>query len=145
MVAQFQPYCSAYSLSAIGKGCLLLKLVTWRLLGYPLPSHHGHIAIEVLLIVVYIGINVILLMTSGSPVSQLQNFAMINMSPLFFAGRTNPITDYLGISLHRHYLAHHWAGRVASAEGIAHSITAWPEANNKQRISGTLTEVPSHW
>ena len=46
--------------------------------------------------------------------------ASINMIPLFFGGRTSTIVNFLGISLHSYYLAHHWIGRVVVIQGLIH-------------------------
>lgn len=48
--------------------------------------------------------------------------AVVNLTPVYLGGRTNPIVDRLGISLSTYYIAHHWVSRVAIAEGVLHSI-----------------------
>ena len=48
--------------------------------------------------------------------------AVTNLIPIFLGGRTNPLTDAMGMSLSSYYLAHNWIGRVAIAEALLHSI-----------------------
>lgn len=46
--------------------------------------------------------------------------ASINIVPLFLGGRTNILANFMGISLHTYYLAHHWIGRVVIAQSLVH-------------------------
>jgi hypothetical protein len=46
--------------------------------------------------------------------------ASINLIPLFLGGRTSVLANFLGISLHTYYLAHHWVGRVVIIQGLLH-------------------------
>jgi hypothetical protein len=46
--------------------------------------------------------------------------AIINMIPLFLGGRTNILSNFLGISFHTYYLAHHWIGRMVIVLSILH-------------------------
>lgn len=79
-----------------------------------------------LCISIYIGANALCM---GLNVSGAQAFeqraalmAIVNAVPLFLGGRTNPLTDLLGVSLPSYYLAHHWIGRVVIIEATIHSI-----------------------
>ncbi|KAJ9130127.1 hypothetical protein NKR23_g12343 [Pleurostoma richardsiae] len=47
--------------------------------------------------------------------------AVMNATPLFLGGRTNPLVDRIGIARHTYYLAHHWIGRVVVVEGLLHA------------------------
>ncbi|TVY13064.1 Ferric/cupric reductase transmembrane component 7 [Lachnellula arida] len=46
--------------------------------------------------------------------------ASINLIPLFLGGRTSMFANFLGISLHTYYLAHHWIGRVVIVQALLH-------------------------
>tara|TARA_R110002060_G_scaffold32988_4_gene43708 strand:+ start:1270 stop:1782 length:513 start_codon:yes stop_codon:yes gene_type:complete len=46
--------------------------------------------------------------------------ASINLIPLFLGGRTNMLSDFMGISLHSYYLAHHWIGRIVILQSLIH-------------------------
>jgi hypothetical protein len=66
--------------------------------------------------------------------------AAANLVPLFLGGRTNTLANFMGISLHTYYLAHHWIGRVVVVQSIIHvafSIAAGtPWTFNSSQISG---------
>lgn len=47
--------------------------------------------------------------------------ASINLIPLFLGGRTNILANFLGISLHSYYLAHHWIGRIVIIQSFLHA------------------------
>jgi hypothetical protein len=46
--------------------------------------------------------------------------ASINLIPLFLGGRTSMLANFLGISLHTYYLAHHWIGRLVIIQSLLH-------------------------
>jgi hypothetical protein len=46
--------------------------------------------------------------------------ASINLIPLFMGGRTNMMANFLGISLHTYYIAHHWIGRLVVILSLLH-------------------------
>ncbi len=46
--------------------------------------------------------------------------ASINLIPLFLGGRTNVLANYVGISLHTYYIAHHWLGRLVIFQSLLH-------------------------
>jgi hypothetical protein len=46
--------------------------------------------------------------------------ASINLIPLFLGGRTSVLANFLGISLHTYYIAHHWIGRLVILQGLLH-------------------------
>jgi hypothetical protein len=46
--------------------------------------------------------------------------ASVNMIPLFLGGRTSMLANFLGISLHTYYLAHHWIGRIVIVQSLLH-------------------------
>jgi len=48
--------------------------------------------------------------------------AVLNLIPLFCGGRTSTLVDFLGISLHSYYLAHHWIGRMVVLQGLVHVV-----------------------
>jgi hypothetical protein len=48
--------------------------------------------------------------------------ASINLIPLFLGGRTSMLANFLGISLHTYYLAHHWIGRLVIIQSILHIV-----------------------
>lgn len=82
--------------------------------------------LELLTFVLYLVSNVVPLCLSLRGVEDLQRraavLAVINLTPLFLGGRTNPLADASGVSLPTYYLYHHWIGRVAIVEGLTHSI-----------------------
>jgi len=126
---------------------ILQPVVPWLLRHFAYPvilqrarwTANGMTRLQALVIVIYIGTNVVLVvlaMRAFSAAASVANIALTNMALLLLGGRTNPIANSLGISLHTYYLFHHWAGRVASAQGITHCFESWPRAALMQRISG---------
>ncbi len=72
--------------------------------------------------------------------------AAINLVPLFLGGRTNTLANFMGISLHTYYLAHHWIGRVVVIQSLLHvafTIAAGtPWTFQSSQISGiTVSET----
>ena len=53
-------------------------------------------------------------------ISRSGMMASINLIPLFLGGRTSVLANFLGISLHTYYLAHHWIGRIVVLQGLLH-------------------------
>ncbi|CZR55712.1 uncharacterized protein PAC_05600 [Phialocephala subalpina] len=66
--------------------------------------------------------------------------AAINMIPLFLGGRTSVLANFLGISVHTYYLAHHWIGRVVILQSLLHVVlviaTGKPWTFDSSQISG---------
>lgn len=50
--------------------------------------------------------------------------AIINTTPLYLGGYTNPWADWAGVPLSTYYLAHRWVGAVAVFEGLLHTALA---------------------
>jgi len=46
--------------------------------------------------------------------------AAVNLIPLFLGGRTNTLANFMGISLHTYYIAHHWIGTVVVLQSLLH-------------------------
>jgi len=73
-------------------------------------------------------------------ISRSGMMASINLIPLFFGGRTSTLANFLGISLHTYYLAHHWIGRVVILQGLLHVglvvASGMPWTFNSSQISG---------
>lgn len=107
----------------------LIFLIT-RYLQYPVLIQLRHWSaftrLNALCLLLYIGCNCLALAIFIQDVRELEQraarVAVINMAVLFLGGRTNPGADLLGISIQSYYLAHHWIGRVAAAEGMLHAI-----------------------
>jgi hypothetical protein len=72
--------------------------------------------------------------------------ASINLMPLFLGGRTSILADFLGVSLHTYYLAHHWIGRMVIFQGIIHVAlvltSGKPWTFDSSQISGISVGSP---
>lgn len=72
--------------------------------------------------------------------------ASINLIPLFLGGRTSIISDFLGISIHTYYLAHHWIGRIVIIQSLVHVglviATGTPWTFDSSQISGLSVSSP---
>jgi hypothetical protein len=64
----------------------------------------------------------------------------VNTVLLFLGGRTNILIDAFDIPLHSYYLAHHWIGRMAVAQGLFHAGLAISQnwTLDERAISGLL-------
>jgi hypothetical protein len=73
--------------------------------------------------------------------------ASINLIPLFMGGRTSRLANFLGISLHTYYIAHHWIGWLVIIQSGLHVALALasgkPWAFDSSQISGIT--VGSHF
>lgn len=73
--------------------------------------------------------------------------ASINIIPLFLGGRTNLLANYLGISIHTYYLAHHWIGRIVIFQSLLHVALAiangTPWTFNSSQIYGITVSSPT--
>lgn len=82
--------------------------------------------LEFIAITVYVSGNIVGLSLGG--VAGLQwragMLAVINTTPLYLGGYTNPLADWAGIPLSTYYLAHRWVGAVAACEGLLHTALA---------------------
>ena len=99
-------------------------------LQYPLvyrrgKNTHSVTRLDALLLALYLGTNgVVLGWAVGSQADLARRAAftsLVNLTPLFFGGRTNPLMSFVGLPLPKYYLAHHWFGRVAIAEALLHA------------------------
>ncbi|KAI8626617.1 hypothetical protein F5Y19DRAFT_488216 [Xylariaceae sp. FL1651] len=61
--------------------------------------------------------------------------AVVNATPLFLGGRTNPFADFIGIPLSTYYIFHHFIGRVVIIEGSIHAVLAF----RRSRLDQTTT------
>ena len=103
---------------------------------------NGMTRLEALLVASYITTNVafVVLSVKGllGGIAELSKYALLNMVLLFLNRKSSPIADFFGIPLNAYYLAHHWAGRIATSQGATHSAYAWRTANTLQRVSGSV-------
>ena len=85
-------------------------------LQYPLvyrrgKNTHSVTRLDALLLILYLGTNGIVLgWAVGSQADLARRAAftsLVNLTPLFFGGRTNPLTSFVGLPLPKYYLAHH--------------------------------------
>lgn len=104
--------------------------------------------LELLVFIGYLVANLVSLCLSVRSAEDFQRrsavVAVINVTPLFVGGRTNPLADRLGVSLPTYYLCHHWIGRVAMLEGLIHSGFMLTRSRaDSVTISGYLVSPPS--
>lgn len=96
--------------------------------------------LQVIIFIFYIAANILALLLKVKSASEAMTragvVAVVNLVPLFFGGRTSFIADWLGISIHSYYLAHHWIGRMVVVESLIHVILA---ANASQKRCSKLT------
>lgn len=62
--------------------------------------------------------------------------SVINMVPLFMAGRSNTIVSALSLPLHVHQLIHNWLGRLSIVQAFFHIIFVRTSRQGKQIPSG---------
>ncbi|KAF7943008.1 hypothetical protein EAE96_010954 [Botrytis aclada] len=78
--------------------------------------------------------------TMSDVISRAGIMASVNIVPLFLGGRTNTLANFIGISIHSYYIAHHWIGRVVIVQSLLHvgfAIAAGqPWTFNSSQISG---------
>ncbi|ESZ90807.1 hypothetical protein SBOR_8812 [Sclerotinia borealis F-4128] len=53
-------------------------------------------------------------------ISRAGIMASVNLIPLFLGGWTNALANFIGISIHSYYIAHHWIGRVVIVQSLLH-------------------------
>jgi hypothetical protein len=113
---------------------------------YPLVVQRNRMCVtrlELATFIIFIGCNVFVL---AYPVpglreasSRLAAVSAINLTPLFLGGRPSLILELSHIPIPVYYLVHHWVGRVALTEGLAHAGLAFSHATNMHvRISGAI-------
>jgi hypothetical protein len=89
--------------------------------------------LEFLALCLYFGGNATALYLGKSNLASTAGMlAIINATPLFFAGRTNFLADLLGIPLSTYFVFHHFIGRVAVAEGLLHAGLVLPLSQRDQ-------------
>ncbi|KAI1340611.1 hypothetical protein F5Y15DRAFT_45284 [Xylariaceae sp. FL0016] len=78
--------------------------------------------LDLLFLMSFLGANGILLgWPSKDDISKRAALAsLINLVPLSFGGKTNPLMSFVGLPLSKYYFAHHWLGRVAFVEAFIH-------------------------
>lgn len=64
--------------------------------------------------------------------------ALVNLVPLYFGGRTNPLMSFIGLPLPLYHFAHHWFGRVAILEALIHAALSLfpPQSKPEMATSG---------
>ncbi|KAK0627164.1 hypothetical protein B0T14DRAFT_129392 [Immersiella caudata] len=81
--------------------------------------------LEFVILALYFGANVTFLflrrVNLGSSAATL---AVINATPLFLGGHTNPFADLAGVPLSTYHIFHHFIGRVVIVEGVLHAVLA---------------------
>ncbi len=65
--------------------------------------------------------------------------SMINMVPLFMAGRSNTIVSVLSLPLHVHHLVHHWLGRISIVQAFLHIIFVYTSRTERTHIPSGAT------
>lgn len=103
-----------------------LRSGTLRFVYARLPFLPRVLAPQLLLGVVFMGLNAGVLVILGlKGQARLARgagiIATVNSATLFLGGRTNPLVDYLGVSLHVYYFAHGVVAIVAVSEALLHS------------------------
>jgi predicted ferric reductase len=119
-----------YRIGSIGSTFLIsrFEVLTLRHLVYPLLVRRRYWAgvtrLQGLLVAGYLGINGFCMglgvKTTSDLVSRAGLMAAVNVIPLFLGGRTNMLANFIGISIHSYYLAHHWIGRVVIIQSLLH-------------------------
>lgn len=104
--------------------------------------------LELIMFICYLVSNAVPLCLSLRSVEDFQRraavIAVINLTPLFLGGRTNPFVDLLGVPLPTYYLCHHWIGRVAVVESLVHAIYMLTRSRNDHvTVSGYVVSSPS--
>ncbi|KAJ8062059.1 hypothetical protein OCU04_009838 [Sclerotinia nivalis] len=78
--------------------------------------------------------------TTSDVISRAGIMASVNLIPLFLGGRTNALANFIGISIHSYYIAHHWIGRVVIIQSLLHVTfvlaAGQPWTFNSSQISG---------
>lgn len=87
--------------------------------------------------------------TTSDIISRAGIMASVNLIPLFLGGRTNALANFIGISIHSYYIAHHWIGRVVIAQSFLHvgfAIAAGQRWTfNSFQISGISVSKTNHY
>jgi len=65
--------------------------------------------------------------------------SVINMVPLFKAGRSNTIVPALSLPLHVHHLVHHWLGRISIVQAYLHIGFVYASRSERKQISSGAT------
>lgn len=110
-----------------------------RNIQYPLLPRRYWMSItrlESMILALYFGANgAILILGRANIGSVAAMLAVINATPLFLGGHTNPLADFIGIPLSTYYVFHHFIGRVVITEGIIHAALAF----RRSRLDQTTT------
>ena len=123
---------------------------------YPLViSRNGYTGsisrLEVIYLTVYLATNGLVLgysVRDRSSLSKRAAFAaLVNLVPLYFGGRTNPLMSFIGFPLPHYYLAHHWFGRVAIIEALIHAVISLlpPQSYPEMTTSGYCVSTSLLW
>ena len=109
----------------------LFQFRLWKHLFYPLFIRRRYWSsvtrTEAMLLMIYFivnGLGLGLGIRGASDIATLATragaMAMVNLIPLFLGGRTNSLSNFLNVPLQTYYLIHHWVGRMAVLQALAH-------------------------
>ncbi|KAI3339065.1 hypothetical protein F4824DRAFT_498917 [Ustulina deusta] len=89
--------------------------------------------LESVILALYFGANGAVLILGRTNIGSVAAMlAIINTTPLFLGGRTNPLADFIGIPLSTYYVFHHFIGRVVITEGVIHAALAFRQSRLDQ-------------
>lgn len=139
-----------YRIGSIGSALLITRfqVLALRHLVYPLFVQRrywtGVTRLQGFLVGAYLGINGFCMglgvKTTSDVISRAGIMASVNLIPLFLGGRTNALANFIGISIHSYYIAHHWIGRVVIIQSLLHVAfvlaAGQPWTFNSSQISG---------
>lgn len=104
--------------------------------------------LEAIYLVIYLAINGVVIGYSIRDRSDLSRrtalASLVNIVPLCFGGRTNPLMNFIGIPLPLYHYAHHWFGRVAIIEASIHACISLlpPQPSHLLITSGCCGGLP---
>lgn len=87
--------------------------------------------LDITVLAVFFGGNALL--TAWNLRSGLATIVVINLVPLFLAGRTNLLMDYLSIPLHVHQLGHHSLGLLVVIQATIHGVVSLSQLSGPNR------------
>lgn len=99
---------------------------------------------EFAILVLYFGANGTFLFLQRVNVgSMAATLAVINATPLFLGGHTNPFADLIGIPLSTYHIFHHFIGRVVIVEGVLHAVLVLKRSRrDRLTTSGYIVSCP---
>ena len=100
--------------------------------------------LEFVILALYFGANgTFLFLRRVNVGSTAATLAVINATPLFLGGHTNPFADFIGIPLSTYHIFHHFIGRVVIVEGVLHAALALKRSRlDRLTTSGYIVSWP---